>query len=184
MILSTFKLLALSRTKVGVFVYHRVLSRLSKRDKRDDCFRRRAWSRDGNTERLLRDRGPRSRVLLANTKVGSQVMALSVHLHAFHFSFQPKLNSLVDDKMINYHQGCAQSPGACFARPRGTSNRALSASRMSIDYKRAYRELHFGEGAVMGKALECADIEKARRVVNVKDRRCALVSDRKFIVGT
>ena len=60
--------------------------------------------------------------------------------------------------------------------------RSRKFQRKANDYKRAYRELHFGEGAVMGNALEYADIKKARRVV--KDHRCALVSDRKFITDT
>ena len=59
--------------------------------------------------------------------------------------------------------------------------RSRKFQRKANDYKRAYRELHFGEGEVMGKALEYADIEKARRVA--KDHRCALVSDRKFIMN-
>jgi len=117
----------------------------------------------------------RSRVLLANTKVGFQVMALSVHLHAFHFSFQPKLNSLVDDKMTTYHQGCAESPGACFARPRGPSDRALS--EVSAQGERLQSALIGSctserarpwEKALL-KALECTDIEKAiskRRVLS------------------
>ena len=60
--------------------------------------------------------------------------------------------------------------------------RSRKFQRKANDYKRAYRELHFGEGATMGKALQYADIEKARRVV--KDHRCALVSDRAFIMGS
>ena len=59
--------------------------------------------------------------------------------------------------------------------------RSRKFQRKANDYKRAYRELHFGEGEVMGKALEYADIEKARRVV--KDHRCALVTDREFITN-
>ena len=43
--------------------------------------------------------------------------------------------------------------------------RSRKFQRKANDYKRAYRELHLGEGAAMGNALEYADIEKARRVV-------------------
>ncbi len=57
--------------------------------------------------------------------------------------------------------------------------RSRKFQRKANDYKRAYRELHFGDCAAMGKALEYADIEKARLVV--KNHRCALVSDRAFI---
>jgi hypothetical protein len=59
--------------------------------------------------------------------------------------------------------------------------RVRKFQRKANDYKRAYRELHFTEGAFgMAAALEYADIEQARRVV--KEHRCALTSDRKFIV--
>jgi hypothetical protein len=61
--------------------------------------------------------------------------------------------------------------------------RARKFQRKANDYKRAYRELRFTEGASgMAAALEYADIEQARRVV--KDHRCALISDRIFIVGS
>ena len=81
---------------------------------------------------------------------------------------------------------------ASLAAPRSFRSRALgSFSARRTTAKRAYRELHFGEGATMGKALlkalECTDIEKAiskskARLV-VKNNRCALVSERAFVKG-